>query len=213
MGPFTYKTQKDEGKFDPRSIPLKSWNDHENELWDKESNHSIGSWIPPEKEFARAESRGQSLYGGTQYDIPRSRSFSPAPSLGLNTTFAPLGHPVAGSGGNTPADAYGSRPASRTMLHGSASRPPTGYLDMPMPRAASPMMGGFDYDQATGSPMQGPSDHELENAVRELLRNADLNSVTKRAVRQKLEERFGMDLSTRKATINSTIDRVLLSQN
>ena len=75
------------------------------------------------------------------------------------------------------------------------------------------MMGGFDYDQATGSPMQGPSDHELENAVRELLRNADLNSVTKRAVRQKLEERFGMDLSTRKATINSTIDRVLLSQN
>lgn len=96
------------------------------------------------------------------------------------------------------------------MLHGSASRPPTAYLDMPMPRAASPL-GGFDYDQA--SPTHGPSDHELENAVRELLRNADLNSVTKRAVRQKLEERFGMDLGARKAMINSTIDRVLLSQN
>lgn len=202
----------DEGKFDPRSIPLKSWNDYENELWDKESNHSIGSWIPPEREFGHAESRGQSLYGGTQYDMPRSRSFSPAPSLGLNSAFAPLAYP-AGSGGNTPGDPHGSRPASRTMLHGSASRPPTAYLDMPMPRAASPMMGGFDYDQAAASPTQGPSDHELENAVRELLRNADLNSVTKRAVRQKLEERFGMDLSARKTTINSTIDRVLLSQN
>ncbi|KAF8057449.1 chitin synthase-domain-containing protein [Lyophyllum atratum] len=39
----------DEGKFDPRAIPLKSWTDYENELWDKESNHSIGSWVPPAK--------------------------------------------------------------------------------------------------------------------------------------------------------------------
>jgi hypothetical protein len=28
---------QDEGKFDPKSIPLKSWNDYENELWDHES--------------------------------------------------------------------------------------------------------------------------------------------------------------------------------
>ncbi|KAJ8096185.1 Chitin synthase, class 5 [Marasmius tenuissimus] len=39
----------DEGKFHPRAIPLKSWSDYENELWDKESNHSIGSWVPPTK--------------------------------------------------------------------------------------------------------------------------------------------------------------------
>ncbi|KAG8830055.1 hypothetical protein FRC18_008692 [Serendipita sp. 400] len=50
-------------------------------------------------------------------------------------------------------------------------------------------------------------------AIRNILRNADLNSVTKRAVRQKLEEHFGVDLGARKATINSTIDRVLLEQN
>ncbi|KIO02878.1 glycosyltransferase family 2 protein [Pisolithus tinctorius Marx 270] len=37
----------DEGKFDPHSILLKTWNDYENELWDRESNHSIGSWVPP----------------------------------------------------------------------------------------------------------------------------------------------------------------------
>ncbi|KAF8119292.1 chitin synthase-domain-containing protein [Boletus edulis] len=35
----------DEGKFDPHAIPLKTWNNYENELWDKESNHSIGSWV------------------------------------------------------------------------------------------------------------------------------------------------------------------------
>jgi len=75
------------------------------------------------------------------------------------------------------------------------------------------MMSGFDYEQA--APMQpsgGPSDYELETAVRDLLRDADLNTVTKRAIRQKLEDRFGVDLGPRKATINSTIDKVLLSQ-
>lgn len=71
-------------------------------------------------------------------------------------------------------------------------------------------MSGFEYDQGVSS--GGPSDQELEYAVRELLRDADLNTVTKRAIRQKLEERFGVDLGPRKATINSTIDKVLLSQ-
>lgn len=83
---------------------------------------------------------------------------------------------------------------------------------MAAPRATSPMMAGFDYDQAafTASPT-GPSDYELETAVRDLLRGADLNTVTKRAVRQKLEDKFGIDLSSRKGTINATIDKVLLS--
>lgn len=134
--------------------------------------------------------------------------------MGLNTAYAPLANPMNGSGRNTPAEMFGSRPASRNMLHNTASsRPGTTYLDMPAPLAASPMMSGFDYDQAASSPLAGaPSDYELESAVRDLLRGADLNTVTKRAIRQKLEERFGVDLGSRKATINSTIDKVLLSQ-
>jgi len=64
----------DEGKFDPRSIPLKSWNDYEDELWDHESNHSLGSWMPPQK--AEYDSRPPSAYG---YE-PRSRAMSPAVS-------------------------------------------------------------------------------------------------------------------------------------
>jgi chitin synthase len=78
-------------------------------------------------------------------------------------------------------------------------RPTTNYLDMPVPMTGSP-----DH-------MNGPSDVEIERAVQDLLRGADLNSVTKREVRRKLEERFGMDLASRKATINAAIDRALLS--
>ncbi|TFK16469.1 hypothetical protein FA15DRAFT_761403 [Coprinopsis marcescibilis] len=73
---------------------------------------------------------------------------------------------------------------------------------MPMP------VGGGGFDVGGG----GPSDAELEGAVQDVLRNADLNTVTKREVRRTLEERFGMDLMSRKATINAVIDMVLLSQ-
>ena len=73
---------QDEGKFDPNSIPLRSWNEYENELWDKESNHSVGSWVPPSKSAMMAESRAQSLYGRqTIYnEAPPSRQLSPSPS-------------------------------------------------------------------------------------------------------------------------------------
>jgi chitin synthase len=127
----------------------------------------------------------------------------------MNAAYAPLAHPVAGSGRNTPAEMFGSRPASRNMLHGaSGSRPATAYLDMGA-RNSSPI---FDYEMAAASPTAGPSDHDLEIAVRDLLRDADLNTVTKRAIREKLQTRFGVDLGPRKATINSIVDKVLLSQ-
>lgn len=57
----------------------------------------------------------------------------------------------------------------------------------------------------------GPTDDELDRAVQELLHDADLNTITKREIRRRLEERFTMDLTSRKATINAAIDRVLLS--
>jgi chitin synthase len=84
------------------------------------------------------------------------------------------------------------------------SRPPTNYLDMPIPATRSP----DEMDLMSGA----PTDVELEHSVHEILRTADLNSVTKREIRRQLEERFGMDLTSRKATINAAIDRVLLSQ-
>lgn len=164
----------DEGKFDPRSIPLKSWNDYENELWDKESNHSIGSWVPPAKgrNDGYAESRTASLYGRETYYEPRS--FSPAPSqFGVH----PPGYQ---SGRNTPQSPF--YPIAETApLQPSASQP--------------------------------ISDSDLERAVQDVLRSADLNSITKREIRRQLESHFGMDLTSRKAVINATIDRTLLDQN
>lgn len=187
----------DEGKFDPRSIPLKTWNDYENELWDRESNHSIGSWVPPTqfRKEGYAESRTASLYGHETFYEPRSQS--PAPS---QFGVLPAGMQ---SGRNTPLSMAMShmRPMSEVGIlpQQTFSRPPTTYLDMSIP-----MTQEMDFGPVA------PSDVDLERAVQNILRTADLNTVTKREVRRQLEEQFGTDLTARKAMINAAIDRTLL---
>ncbi|KAI6120169.1 glycosyltransferase family 2 protein [Pisolithus croceorrhizus] len=184
----------DEGKFDPRSIPLKTWNDY---LWDRESNHSIGSWVPPTqfRKDGYAESRTAFPYGHETFYEPRSQS--PAPS---QFGVLPAGMQ---SGRNTPLSMAMShmRPMSEvgTLPQPTFSRPPTTYLDMSIPT-----MHEMDFGPVV------PSDADLERAVQNVLRTADLNTVTKREIRRQLEEQFGTDLTARKAMINAAIDRILL---
>ena len=109
------------------------------------------------------------------------------------------------SGRNTPQSPFHVSPDA-ALLQPTPSRPITNYLDIPIPRTRSPE----DADLLGGA---GPSDAELDLAVQDILRSADLNSITKREIRRQLEEHFGMDLTSRKATINASIDRVLLNQN
>ncbi|KAJ3999067.1 glycosyltransferase family 2 protein [Lentinula boryana] len=200
----------DEGKFDPKAIPLKSWTDYENELWDKESNHSIGSWVPPNKfqNEGYAESQTASLYGRETYYEPQ-RGYSPAPSQ-MQTMYPPP--PGYQSGRNTPQanlrnpmdTMYGGQPQFTPSLYQpTPSRPTTNYLDMAIPTTSSP---------DNGSLSGGPSDMDIERAVQDIIRVADLNSITKRGIRRQLEELFGVDLAARKATINAAIDRCLAEQ-
>ncbi|KAH7106969.1 glycosyltransferase family 2 protein [Auriculariales sp. MPI-PUGE-AT-0066] len=171
----------DEGKFDARAIPLKSWNDYENELWDKESNHSIGSWVPPPKEY---DARTVSNYGReTFYDPTMSRPYSPAMSQAR--------FPVPGS-----QIGFGATPPSR-----SPSRPVTGFLDVNVGQTGSP------FDE-----FGGPTDAELEAAINSMVKAADLNTLTKREIRQRLEDHFNSDLSPRKVAINAMIERALFAR-
>lgn len=89
-------------------------------------------------------------------------------------------------------------------MAGLQSRPATSYLPE--------ISGGASGGDLLGSPSGQPSDAELERAVQVILRDADLNLSTKRAIRARLEEQFGLDLTPRKAAINAAIDRALLSQ-
>jgi chitin synthase len=154
-----------------------------------------------------AESRTASLYGRETYYEARSQS--PAPSQ-FGVMYPPPGY---NSGRNTPQSPFRSMNEANQLLHQpTPSRPVTNYLDMPIPTVAS--HEGFDMGPMSGSIHGGglPSDVEIERAVQNVLRTADLNTVTKREIRRQLEEVFGMDLTSRKTTINAAIDRILLSQ-
>ena len=79
-----------------------------------------------------------------------------------------------------------------------------------MSLAASEMGGGVRNSQFGGSQffspedMVGlPSDDALLSEIREILRTADLMTVTKKGVKQELERRFGVPLDAKRAYINS----------
>ncbi|KAL0064515.1 hypothetical protein AAF712_008573 [Marasmius tenuissimus] len=76
---------------------------HENELWDKESNHSIGSWVPPTKFKNDGYAGRETIYHGQggPFAGGQDRSYSPAPSQGM---YPPPGYQ---SGRNTPMLQYG----------------------------------------------------------------------------------------------------------
>ena len=109
------------------------------------------------------------------------------------------------SGRNTPGNELGYHTTGNSQQHNNYYPQQTrasNYLGADVPGTRTPE----DMDI-----WDGPSDAELERAVQELLRDADLNTITKREIRRRLEERFNMDLNSRKASINAAIDRVLLS--
>lgn len=179
----------------------------ENELWDKESNHSIGSWVPPQKFHNEGypESQTASLYGRETYYDPQ-RTQSPVPSQQM--MYLPSGHQsvrnTSQSDLRMPKEKgmmYPPSQRTQSIYQPTPSRPTTMYQDMPM-------TGSPDNASFSGS----PSDSDIERVVQNIIRVADLNSVTKREIRRQLEEHFGMDLVSRRAVINAAIDRCLAEQ-
>lgn len=87
----------DEGEFDEKQIPLKSWHDYENELWERGSNASIGQILAEKEEAAyAAQMRGEgSIYGhesvmglnnnNNPYQQGSSRPRTPMSELGGGT--------------------------------------------------------------------------------------------------------------------------------
>ncbi|KAJ5928475.1 Chitin synthase 8 [Penicillium verhagenii] len=106
----------------------------------------------------------------------------------------------------TPHSEYGfpgSRPASQLdlpLLHGGSrlSVAPSEMLSRHM-----------DMDMSMEDLSHLPSDDSLLAEIREILRTADLMSVTKKSIKQELERRFGVNLDLKRPYINSATEAVL----
>ncbi|KAI4121040.1 MAG: hypothetical protein LQ341_007465, partial [Variospora aurantia] len=80
--------------------------------------------------------------------------------------------------------------------------------------APSDVMGrGYDEQSLHVAEAEGmPSDDALLGEIREILKTADLMTVTKKGIKQELERRFGVNLEPRKAYIGSATEAVLSGQ-
>ncbi|EST05048.2 Cytochrome b5-like heme/steroid binding domain protein [Kalmanozyma brasiliensis GHG001] len=118
----------EEGTFDPSEIPLQTWTDYENELWERNSARSIGSII----EAARAENKSLGSRAGSQY----APSLYGQPMLPNNGSF---GHSPSPSFGGTPSH-YGGYPAGPGSQMGGAG---SGYFPQDAARQSTYSLAGM----------------------------------------------------------------------
>ncbi|KAI8920098.1 chitin synthase-domain-containing protein [Powellomyces hirtus] len=182
--------------FDPKSIPMKKWADHEAETWEKESEGSKDSRASDFSQGRRTPA-ATSAYGG-------ANSAYGAPSSYGGSVYGGGGPaPSAYSGYGGPASAYGG---SVYGGGGGGALPPYQQPHPPVTRNSMISVGsGYTAMQHGGS----PSDDDLLRETRRILSTANLMTVTKKQVRDELSAAFGVDLNSRKATINGFIEDIL----
>lgn len=231
----------DEGEFDPKEIPLKSWYEYENELWERGSNASIGQILAEkEKADATAYARDEgSIYGNeSALGLPpgggcsMSRSRTPMSELGARSFHqalnsyggtgpmagyaqsqvgsvigvTPFGHPAQSSGGFPQfAEGYEMQGSQAGQMSQNPFAP---RQSLPISQRQSRQSLG-----AMSAPMLGtngaPTDEQLLVDIRAILARADLQTLTKKGVKEELEKMYGVDLSLKKAFINSQIEDAL----
>ncbi|KAL2130321.1 hypothetical protein VTI74DRAFT_6593 [Chaetomium olivicolor] len=183
----------DEGKFDPASIPRKKWEEYQAELWEAQTSAGQGVF----HDDARSETSGF--------------SYATRPNVAMSEY----------GGYNNP-----SRPGS--IAGGYHPPMPTAPSRMSLAASEMLMAPGNRQSQFGGSQFLGPSNSqqelELSNLagmpsddallaeIREILRTADLMTVTKKGVKQELERRFGVPLDGKRAYINSATEAILSGQ-
>lgn len=166
----------DEGKFDPASIPRKKWEEYQAELWEAQTM----------RDDARSEISGYSY--ATRHNAAASEYGGYTPS-----------RPGSIAGGYVPP-----MPAAPSRMSLAAS-------EMLMAGNRASQFGGSQFLGQSGSQQElemsnlagMPSDDALLAEIREILRTADLMTVTKKGVKQELERRFGVPLDSRRAYINN----------
>ncbi len=170
----------DEGKFDPRSIPRKKWEEYQAELWEEQTG----------REDEHSEISGY--------------SYATKANMGGNVAVSEYGFPPSRPGSTIGYPAYDKSAALMPSM-GAASRLSLGISEQPGNRLSqfggSQYLGGAELEMSNLAGM--PSDDALLAEIREILRTADLMTVTKKAIKQELERRFGVPLDSRRAYINS----------
>jgi len=189
----------DEGKFDPRSIPRKRWEEWQQELWESQPQHddtAAGAYTVDDDD-------ARSHLSGYTY---ATKANAWASHTALNPAAASLLHSP-------------TRPQSRMYL----DAPPPRYgssMSLHHPTTAAAAVAGAGYEMSEfggnaspgvrrGSASATPSDDAILAEIRDFLRTADLMRVTKKTVKMEMERRFGVGMDAKRAYIGSATEAIL----
>ncbi len=229
----------DEGKFDPSSIPLKSWQEFENELWEQGSNQSIGELLAEGQRDGDSRYGAESMYG-LEKEVPvpyGALSARGSPSLSQHNFMQFDNQSAYGAGGGIaggsqyggsmhnlsqmgmmmPAQARGSM-----MSMGQGSMAGAGRRDSYFSQGTG-MGGGGMGMHGSGSQLglnqlagggavpfgQLPGDQQIVADTQRILAQANLQTLTKKGVRQELEALYGCELGDRRQLVNGCIEETL----
>jgi chitin synthase len=193
----------DEGRFDPRSIPKRKWEEYSKEM---EERHEVARseissvtgrqsmrtsmFVPTVDQrgrFSRAMDQ-QTFFDNPR--LPDNRTYGPSPLSRESFVGSPYGPPKIGGEVLEMQEApiHASQRASRVLSS----------------------VGGHDRTTSFLGNIPGlPSDEQLLVEVRRMLESADLMSVTKKDVKMHLERVFGVPLDVRREYINQCTEAVL----
>ncbi|KAI8961687.1 glycosyltransferase family 2 protein [Daldinia sp. FL1419] len=172
----------DEGKFDPASIPRKKWEEYQAELWDAQT------------------SRGEDVHSEVS-------GYSYATKQGMNVGVAEYyasSRPGSTTGMVPPYDLKNPNHLSRMSFAPTENR---------MSQFGGSQFLGNQMNDVEMANLAGmPSDDALLAEIRDILRTADLMTVTKKGIKQELERRFGVSLDAKRLYINSATEALLTGQ-
>jgi chitin synthase len=217
----------DEGKFDPKSIPLKKWSDHENELWESGSVETKGtsvtssttrrtaSGMPPVVGYPNGYMTPVVNYAASMNQIPVTATAGSVIGGGqLYNDNSSFRYSFQNLNGRASSVVMG--PPS--VLNLAASQPlnmNTGFN--PSIYSEGSVHGGemnLEYPGMLSSnfmdnTMYQPSDDEIRREVQRITATADLMTMTKKQVREQLSKHFGINMNFRKDFINYCIEEAL----
>ncbi|KAI9312902.1 chitin synthase-domain-containing protein [Dichotomocladium elegans] len=217
----------DEGEFDPKSIPTMTWSQYEKMLvaddyWSDGMSQGSGH-----SSSYRSRVHGSSVYNGGGGD---SASVYNTPSM-MMPHHNDTGSVLMPSSASIPMMApYAAPPAPFNMQMARSSMASFGQEQwqqqdqrqtsrpsmMMQPSGSAYMLSGSVHGGSQQSLLledlsqpQGPSNEELAAEVKRILAAADLTKVTKKQVREELQQIFGVPMNSRKDFINACINDAL----
>jgi len=185
----------DEGKFDPHSIPHKKWEEYQAELWDAQTQRDDRSEISGISYATKSAFGGPGSVFGGHHNAPSEVGGYTSPYIPPSRPLSQLGLPAYGGD---------NRSGSRLSLLA-----PSGYGGM---AGAGYARSDNGMEMAEFGAGMLPSDDAILAEIREILKTADLMSVTKKSIKNELERRFGVNLEAKRAYIGSATEAILSGQ-